>query len=90
MTHSIQNGIIPSLQDYQIEAVVFGGFLSADDVVYTINTVIQDKKVSVPSNYNFYESAVKIDDLRVRVKLKRIFPAALEYMSMVLPIWPKA
>jgi len=67
-----------------------GDPFTADDVVYTINTVIQDKKVSVPSNYNFYESAEKIDDMHVRVKLKRIFPAALEYMSMVLPIWPKA
>lgn len=67
-----------------------GDPFTADDVVYTINTVIQDKKVSVPSNYNFYESAERIDELRVRVKLKRVFPAALEYMSMVLPIWPKA
>jgi peptide/nickel transport system substrate-binding protein len=67
-----------------------GDPFTADDVVYTINTVIQDKKVSVPSNYNFYEGAEKIDDMHVRVKLKRIFPAALEYMSMVLPIWPKA
>ena len=50
-----------------------GDPFTADDVVYTINTVIQDKKVSVPSNYNFYESATKLDDLRVRVKLKRVF-----------------
>jgi peptide/nickel transport system substrate-binding protein len=67
-----------------------GDPFTADDVVYTINTVIQDKKLAVPSNYNFYESAEKIDDTHVRVKLKRVFPAALEYMAMVLPIWPKA
>lgn len=66
-----------------------GDPFSADDVVYTINTVIHDKKVSVPSNYQFLEGAEKIDDHHVRVKLKRIFPAALEYIAMVLPIWPQ-
>ena len=67
-----------------------GDKFSADDVVYTINTVIADKRVSVPSNYLYLAGAEKIDDLRVRVKLKRVFPAALEYMAMTLPIWPKA
>ena len=28
--------------------------------------------------------------MHVRIKLKRVFPAALEYIAMVLPIWPKA
>ena len=67
-----------------------GDKFTADDVVYTINTVIADKQVSVPSNYSFYDSAEKIDDYHVRVKLKRIFPAALDYMAMTLWIWPKA
>lgn len=67
-----------------------GDKFTADDVVYTINTVIADKQVAVPSNYSFYESAEKIDDYHVRVKLKRIFPAALDYMAMTLWIWPKA
>src|ERR1700733_6945774 len=67
-----------------------GSPFTADDVVYTINTVLADKQVAVPSNYSYLASAEKIDDLHVRVKLKRIFPAALEYMSMTLPIWPKA
>jgi len=44
----------------------------------------------VPSNYTYLAGAEKIDDFHVRVKLKRVFPAALEYMSMTLPIWPKA
>ena len=30
MTHSIQNGIIPSLRDYQTEVVVFGRCLSGE------------------------------------------------------------
>ncbi len=67
-----------------------GSPFTADDVVYTINTVLTDKQVAVPSNYAYLAGAEKIDDLHVRVKLKRIFPAALEYMSMTLPIWPKA
>jgi peptide/nickel transport system substrate-binding protein len=67
-----------------------GDPFTADDVVYTINTVLTDKQVSVPSNFLFLAGAEKIDDLHVRVKLKRIFPAALEYLAMTLPIWPKA
>ncbi len=67
-----------------------GDKFTADDVVYTINTVIADKQVQVPSNYSFYESAEKIDDYHVRVKLKRVFPAALDYIAMTLWIWPKA
>ena len=67
-----------------------GDKFTADDVVYTINTVIADKQVAVPSNYAFYDSAEKIDDYHVRVKLKRVFPAALDYMAMTLWIWPKA
>jgi peptide/nickel transport system substrate-binding protein len=67
-----------------------GDPFTADDVVYTINTVLTDKQVSVPSNFLYLAGAEKIDDLHVRVKLKRIFPAALEYLAMTLPIWPKA
>ena len=67
-----------------------GDKFTADDVVYTIDTVIADKQVATPSNYSFYDSAEKIDDYHVRVKLKRIFPAALDYMAMTLWIWPKA
>ncbi len=67
-----------------------GSAFSADDVVYTIATVLADKQVSVPSNFAFIAGAEKIDELRVRVKLKRVFPAALEYLAMVLPIYPKA
>lgn len=67
-----------------------GDAFSADDVVYTINTVIADTKVSVPSNYNFIAGAEKVSDLVVRIKLKRIFPAAVEYFAMVTPMWPKA
>ena len=67
-----------------------GDPFGADDVVYTINTVVADRHIAVPSNYVFLESAQKLDDLTVRVTLARVFPAAMEYIAMVLPIWPKA
>lgn len=66
-----------------------GDAFGVDDVVYTINTVIEDKKVSVPSNYNFLAGAERVNDTTVRIKLKRVFPAAVEYLAMVTPIWPK-
>jgi peptide/nickel transport system substrate-binding protein len=74
------------------EGVLFhnGDPFGADDVVYTINTVIADRYVAVPSNYDFLAGAEKLDDLHVRVTLRRVFPAAMEYIAMVLPIWPKA
>jgi len=67
-----------------------GSKFTADDVVYTINLVLNDKQISVPSNYSFIEGAEKVDDLKVRIRLKRVFPAALEYFAMVLPMYPKA
>ncbi len=67
-----------------------GSPFTADDVVYTVTTILSDKQVSVPSNFSFIAGAEKIDDMHVRIKLKRVFPAALEYFAMVLPIYPKA
>ncbi len=68
-----------------------GDAFTADDVVYTLNTVsAADSKVSTPSNSNWIEKVEKIDDFTVRVKLKKPTPAALEYFAMVLPIYPKA
>ena len=67
-----------------------GDKLTADDVVYTINSILTDKQVSTPSNYAFIDHATKVDDTHVRVELKRVFPAALDYMAMTLYIMPKA
>ena len=73
------------------EGVTFhnGDPFGADDVVYTINTVIADPKVSVPSNFSFWAGAEKLGDHKVRMKLKAPFPAALEYLAMLTPIYPK-
>jgi peptide/nickel transport system substrate-binding protein len=67
-----------------------GDPFGADDVVYTINSVVADPHTAVPSNYDFLAGAEKLDELQVRVTLRRVFPAAMEYIAMVLPIWPKA
>lgn len=67
-----------------------GSPLTADDVVYTIQAAMTDRQVAVPSNFAFIAGAEKVDDLHVRIKLKQVFPAALEYLSMVVPIYPQA
>jgi peptide/nickel transport system substrate-binding protein len=68
-----------------------GDPFTADDVVYTIATITApDSKVSVPSNFTWIAGAEKIDAYHVVIKLKRIFPAALQYLAMVVPIYPKA
>ncbi len=67
-----------------------GSPFSADDVVYTVATILADPDISVPSNFAWLEAAEKVDSHRVRLKLKRVFPAAIEYVAMVLPIWPQA
>jgi peptide/nickel transport system substrate-binding protein len=74
------------------EGVTFqnGDPFTADDVVYTINTIIHDKKVAIPAYYTSYAGAEKIDDFHVRIKLTGVSPAVMEYLSMVTPIWPKA
>ena len=66
-----------------------GDALSADDVVYTVQTAITDPRVAVPSNYAFLAGAERGDDFRVRILLRQPFPAALEYIAMVLPILPR-
>ena len=66
-----------------------GDAFGADDVVYTIQTILSDPKVSVPSNFSFWSGAEKINDHQVRLKLKAPFPAAIEYLAMLTPIYPK-
>jgi peptide/nickel transport system substrate-binding protein len=63
---------------------------SADDVVYTVNYVVDpDKKVFVPSNVNFMERAEKLGPLSVRLHLKAPFAPLLEYLSGPIAIMPK-
>jgi peptide/nickel transport system substrate-binding protein len=68
-----------------------GDPFTADDVVYTFNTVANpETRTATPSNYSWIDRAEKTGDFSVRVHLKRPTPAALDYFSLVYPIWPKA
>ena len=67
-----------------------GSPMTADDVVYTVQVALTDPLVAVPGNFAYLAGAEKIDGLHVRIKLKQVFPAALEYIAMTLPILPQA
>lgn len=68
-----------------------GDAFSADDVVYTINTIISpDSKVTNPTRFSHIANAEKLGDLKVRLNLKTPFPAVLEFLAANTPIWPKA
>ena len=67
-----------------------GDAFSADDVVYTLNTIVADKKVATPSNYAWIAKAEKVDAMTVRIVSKMPFPAAFAYISSITPIWPQA
>jgi peptide/nickel transport system substrate-binding protein len=67
-----------------------GRMLSADDVVYTFNHVTDPNSgVLAKSNVNWMSGAEKLGDYKVRLKLPKPFPAALEYLSGSTPILPK-
>src|SRR5205814_1841654 len=67
-----------------------GDKFGADDVVYTLNTVSSPEgKVIVPSNYNWIAKTEKTGEHSVRISFKKPFPAALEFLALVTPIWPK-
>jgi peptide/nickel transport system substrate-binding protein len=67
-----------------------GDPFTADDVVYTINSIIHDKRVAIPAYYTSFAGAEKLDDFKVRIKLTGVSPAVMEYLAMVTPILPKA
>ncbi|RPH49264.1 MAG: ABC transporter substrate-binding protein [Desulfobacteraceae bacterium] len=61
----------------------------ADDVVFTINYVTNpENKVLVQQNVDWMQKAEKIGPFTVRIHLKNEFPAALEYLSGNVPIYP--
>ena len=71
--------------------VVFhdGTKFSADDVAATFNHVTSDESgVVTKRNVEWIGSCEKIDDYKVRLNLKTVFPAALEYLSGPLAIFP--
>ncbi|WP_234455141.1 ABC transporter substrate-binding protein [Thermohalobaculum xanthum] len=62
---------------------------NADDVVYTVNFVADEANgVKTQRNVNWMKSAEKIDDYTVRIHLKNPFPAAVEFLSGPVSIYP--
>lgn len=61
----------------------------ADDVVYTLNWVAnEDNGVTTQRNVNWIESAEKLGPYKVRMTLRQPFPAALEYLSGPVVMYP--
>lgn len=68
-----------------------GSDFSADDVVYTFNIVSKpEARVATPSNYAWIDNVEKTGEFSVRFHLKTPTPAALDYLALVGPVWPKA
>lgn len=66
-----------------------GEGFDADDVVYTLNFVSDPaNKVLNTSNVSWIKNAEKLGPYKVRIHLKAPFPAALEFISGPLPIYP--
>ncbi len=66
-----------------------GEEFDADDVVYTLNFVSDPaNKATSQQNVNWIEKAEKVDKFKVRIKTKRPFPAAIEYLTGPVPIHP--
>jgi len=66
-----------------------GEVFDADDVVFTLNWLADEKNKAVPQrNFNWLQSAEKRGPYSVKVNLKSAFPAALEYLSGPISILP--
>jgi len=66
-----------------------GEAFNADDVVYTVNFVSKKENgVKTQRNVNWMKSADKIDDYTVRINLKAPFPAAIEFLSGPVSMYP--
>ncbi|MCX7560405.1 ABC transporter substrate-binding protein [Sulfitobacter sp. F26204] len=73
------------------EGVTFhnGDAFDADDVVATVNFVAKEENgVKTQRNVNWMESAEKVDDFTVRIKTKNVFPAAIEFLSGPVSMYP--
>ncbi|WP_136487505.1 ABC transporter substrate-binding protein [Vibrio sp. H11] len=67
-----------------------GDDFTADDVAFTFNYGLSpDSKVVTLQNINWIKQVNKIDAYTVEFELKQPFPAALEYLSGPLPIYPE-
>ena len=66
-----------------------GEKFDADDVVFTMNYMGNPDNGAKPArNVNWWENAEKLGEYKVRLNLKKEFPAALEFLSGPLVIYP--
>ncbi|MCQ0093257.1 ABC transporter substrate-binding protein [Roseovarius sp. M141] len=66
-----------------------GSDFTADDVVATVNFVAKEENgVKTQRNVNWMEAAEKIDDYTVRITTKDVFPAAIEFLSGPVSMYP--
>lgn len=66
-----------------------GEDFNADDVVFTVNFVAKEENgVKTQRNVNWMKSAEKVDDYTVRIMLKDKFPAAIEFLSGPVSMYP--
>ncbi|TWI47982.1 peptide/nickel transport system substrate-binding protein [Pseudomonas duriflava] len=67
-----------------------GNEFTADDAVFTLNWAVSpDSKVVTRQSVDWIESAEKLGSYSVRLHMKKPFPPALEYLSSVVPMFPK-
>ena len=74
------------------KGVVFhnGAKFSAEDVVYILNYASNpDSKVKYWTYVNWIKEVKKIDDYKVQIITHKPFPAAIEFLSCAMPIYPK-
>lgn len=66
-----------------------GSDFTANDVVYTVNFVADEANgVVTQRNVNWMDHAEKVDDYTVRIITKEPFPAAIEYLSGPVSMYP--
>lgn len=66
-----------------------GETFNADDVVFTLNYVSDpSNSVVIYDKVSWIDRAEKVDDLTVRVTLDAPFPAALDFFSLAIPMYP--
>ena len=67
-----------------------GSEMTADDVVYTLNTVSNpDYGAVYQIAVKWIDRAEKLGDYKVRLKMREPYPVALEWLAGFLPIYPK-
>lgn len=66
-----------------------GEEFDADDVVFTLNYISNpENKVINQSNVSWIEKAEKLDKFKVRIITKKPFPAALEFLTIPIVMYP--